>query len=157
MARPDPPNRIYLDSCILIAYLNGEPHPDVPRLMKALLSGKYEAAVSGLHYVEVTKPRARPFDQEFEDRSMEMVEASCFKMIDLGPDIQIRARRYALHESLKPADAIHLAAAVVGECDVLMTLDGRLQSRYGQTRFVDGVWIDEVYLPWPETGALPGL
>lgn len=157
MARPDPPERIYLDSCILIAYLNGEPHPDIPLLVKILLNGKYKAVVSSLHYVEVTKRRTEPFDPDREEAALALIEAPAFNMVDIGPDVQLRARDYILHRGLKPYDAMHVAAAVTAECDVLMTTDSRLQRYEGRNRLIQGVWIDTAYLPQPETGIIRDL
>jgi predicted nucleic acid-binding protein len=158
VARPDLPGLIYFDACILISYLKEELHPAVTPLVRMTLEGQFEAAISSLHYVEVIgKNRNQPFDQELENRVLDLIEAPVFRMIDIGPDVQIKARQYVLHEGLKSCDAMHVAAAVVGGCDVLMTLDGGLQKRFGSCRQIDGVWIDEAYLPSDDPGAIKGL
>lgn len=158
MARPDQPGLMYLDSCILITYLKQDLHPVISPLVKLILEGKYQAAISSLHYVEVIgKQRAEAFDPVREEQVMNLIESPRFSMIDIGPDVQYKARRYVLHESLKSCDAMHVAAAVVGECDVLLTLDGGLQKRFGSSRVIDGVPIEEAYLPSNETGTIQGL
>ena len=53
---------------------------------------------------------------------------------------------------MKNPDAIHLASAAIGGADVLMTWDLK---KFPHGQEVDGVWVDEPYIPGGEE-PLPG-
>ena len=123
---------IYLDSAILIYYLNGIGPFQVRaanRLVAMRTAGDH-IAVSDLTRLECrVKPiqlgdtlRLSKFDGFFRLPDV--------RIVPLTTSVYDRAILIRATHGIKTLDAIHLAAAVEGRCDLFLTNDTRLSSFY---------------------------
>lgn len=148
MTRPSSPTGVYLDSCILIDYLQRSPTSEVARAMQLVDAGSLPAYISTAHYVEVLgDSQAATFSADQEDRVLTLLRHPRLTMVEVSRFLMLRAREYRIHRRLKALDAIHLAAAVETDANVLWTYDKTLLSQ----DYVDGVWITEPYEPGTDT------
>ena len=126
---------IYLDSAILIYYLDGIGPFQVraANRLTALRTAGDHVAVSDLTRLECrVKPiqlgdtlRLSKFDGFFDLTDV--------RMVPLTTTVYDRATIIRATYGIKTLDAIHLAAAVEGGCDLFLTNDARLSSFHDLT------------------------
>lgn len=116
--------KIYLDSNVLIAFFDGREHssPAAKELLGLIGSGKYAGLSSCLLYVELLKS-----SQPSQHHNDFMESLPNYKLISLGSDIaktaqDIRAKNLVIRTPV----AIHLATAILSDCDVFISQDKKL-------------------------------
>lgn len=126
--------RPYLDSNVLIAWKKGEVIDGVDRfaiaqhiLLQAEEGRAYRITISALTLAEVYKVKGQPVrlsNKRTEDLLL-YFQNDWFDIIPVdrraGEDANLFCRQYAI----LPNDAIHLACALRGGCDVLLAWDNR--------------------------------
>lgn len=141
------PQKIYWDSCVWISLINNE--AGKARLCRGVIEeaekGKVQLWTSSLTLAEVFKKKCdgktlsieEAHDADFET----FIEQEFLVEVQLDHDVGVLARRLLRkHPELKkPADAIHLASAVLNNIDELQTFDGEnLLSLNGKVERRDG-------------------
>ncbi|MEH0823428.1 MULTISPECIES: type II toxin-antitoxin system VapC family toxin [unclassified Micromonospora] len=143
MGRPNTPETVYLDSCAFLYVLNGtkgfEPVADLLRIADA---GQVTILTSPLILVEVRgAERSAAFDVSRENYVRRLIDNPRLLLVEFDRTVALKARDLTWRYQLKPADAIHLASAVVGGADAFMTFDGDFPCGTN----VEGVWVDKPY------------
>lgn len=151
--RPDNPRSVYLDSTFLITHFAGQTGVEVTReVMRLGERGQLRLWICAVSLVEVRgQSRTAVVDPLVEQDIRATVLGPHLLKVDLHEAVMLRARGYVLQRRMGNYDAIHLAAAVEAGVDVLMTSDKGFP--LGQA--VDGVWVDEPYIPGDPQ--IPGL
>jgi predicted nucleic acid-binding protein len=125
----------YLDSSVFIAWLKGEVVKDVDRkdvadhILRSAERGTFRICISALTLAEVHKKRGH--ERLTEEEHTEILRFFEHDYIDvilvdrmIGEQAHIFCREYAL----SPADGIHLACALRGNCDILLSWDDALNA-----------------------------
>ena len=125
----------YLDSSVFIAWLKGEFVQGVDRkevadhILGSAKRGKFRICISALTLAEVHKKRGH--ERLTEDEDTEILRFFEHDYIDvmsvdrlIGEQAHLFCRQYAL----SPADGIHLACALRGNCDILLSWDDALNA-----------------------------
>lgn len=119
----------YWDSCLLIAAAQPQVEPERARLVRGLwhLAGRggYNIGISAMTFAEFSKtPEAAALTDEEEAVITQMFEATNiahFRIVDRS--VAKKAREIMRQCALKPADAIHVAAAWLMGAAELCTFD----------------------------------
>lgn len=145
-----------LDSDVWIAAITGPP--------KATTAAKFQVATdilggvdstgmkvvaSTLLQVEVIKHPAAKVPSDHHDLISKVLSRSFIEWFELDPKTAVLARRLRVDHALRAADAVHLATAIRGRADVLLTWDRRLL-KVGDS---EAVPVREPY--WPGPNPLP--
>lgn len=115
---------IYLDSCIIIYAIEGEPE------LRALIRERLASApgsnfvISPLVELECLVKPLREQDFELGDRYRKFL--AMHRNVEPGREAYLRAAELRAHHSLKAIDALHLAMAQLAGCEALWTNDDRL-------------------------------
>lgn len=151
--RPENPRSVYLDSTALLTVIKGEPGFEViTEVLHLAESGKLRVWICSLTFVEVRGGGLNaPVDPVRDRQVVELLRSPYMTSVEVHDGVALRARGYAHRLRLKNYDAVHLACAVEAGVEVLMTSDKRFP--HGQV--VDGVWIDEPYIPGDQP--IPGI
>lgn len=118
--------RIYLDTTVII-YLVESIKPFATTLEKSLNAQDTYQVCSHLSWLEC---RVKPMREEATallaayERYFDLVAS---KVLPLTREVLDRATALRAQYGFKTPDAIHLAAAIVGECDSFLTNDRRLK------------------------------
>lgn len=111
-------------------------HKTCNRLLKQAEGGFTEIVVSALTLAETVRPKGvpKPLGDEHRDKIEAFFENDYILMRAIDRNLAIAAQRLCWNAewNLKPRDAIHLAAAMDMECDVLETIDPDLLKLNGQ-------------------------
>ncbi len=123
--------RHYFEASVYISVLNQEEIEGYRRwwhsekVLEEAEKGNAVAVTSSLTLAEVTGGRGRPPHAATKDRIREFFTE--IDMVEVDRSLAERARSLIWqHRRLRPNDAIHLAAAIVADCDVLFTYDDDL-------------------------------
>ncbi|WP_409186737.1 type II toxin-antitoxin system VapC family toxin [Amycolatopsis sp. VS8301801F10] len=146
MARPDSYTLAYLDSCVFTRYYTrGEGSHFIQQIMDAADARQFEICTSTFTLVECLgqSPTPRP-DVGMEARVQKHLDSPRVTLVEFSREVALQARELHLTKQYRSGDAIHLASAVEAGADVLFTLDND-DFQIGQR--VNGVWIDNPYLP----------
>jgi len=149
MATLTEPRKIYWDSCVWIALICGEQDRAArcESLIALARAGDVQIWTSSLTLAEVYKHRVGPDgsalpgerDGDFEA----FLEQEFVVEVQVDHEIGVRARQLLRQHTpplRRPADAIHLASALVNNLDELHTFDGNnLLPLNGTVRRADGV------------------
>jgi len=111
------------------------------RLLALSDAGQLTIMISPLSLVEVRGQGRASFDAAKDKQARSLVDNPRFLMIEFDREVAVKARDMVRRFKLKNFDAIHLASAVVGQADTMMTYD----EGFPQGQSVDGVWVDEPY------------
>lgn len=125
--------RPYADSSVFLGFIKGE--VDAKGNDRGAIGqnffghaeeGKYKVFTSTLTLAEVVKLRRGPVTP---DDKLEQIAAlfdyEFIELIELDRGIGEDARRLCQTQGLKPNDAVHLASATRGGCDILLAWDDR--------------------------------
>ena len=121
-------SRIYLDSCIVI-YLHEAEAEIQATIRDRLLPESIERPI--LHISDLTRLVCRVHPLRLNDTAL-LADYDLFfslpaiSQIPLSTDVFDRATELRAHYGITTPDAIHLAAAIAGECDQFWTNDHRL-------------------------------
>lgn len=152
---------IYLDSCVLISYIDGDADrlPVIEELFRRSRASEIELITSAVTQVEVAFDSNERAAGELEPTVEAAIDelwrpGSPLEMVEFYEQIGLRAReliRFAVTQGwrLTPLDAIHIATAERLGAERLFTYDDRLP-RYSQHV---GISIEEPFNPQP---TIPG-
>lgn len=145
MARPDDPSTVYLDSSAVISTIKGEPgHEPVARVLELAQKGALTLVTSTILLVEArTGGRDAAVDDSDERELLSHLDHPAWILVELNRTVALRARHLCLRLGLHNYDAVHLASAIEGGAEVLMTFD----KRFPLGSAVEGVWVDKPYSP----------
>lgn len=145
MARPDRPSTVYLDSSAVISAIKGEPgHAPVARVLELARTGVLALVTSTILLVEARSGgRDAAVDEAGERELLDYLDHPAWTLVELDRAVALRARRLCLRLGLHNYDAVHLASAIEGGAEVLMTFD----KRFPIGTAVEGVWVDRPYSP----------
>jgi uncharacterized protein len=125
---------VYLDSCIVIYLLQApaEVRDAVRSALRPAEGPAPQACISALTRMECRvwplrereEELLRRFDRFFDSRDLRRLRLTS-KVFDLATELRARF-------SVKTPDAIHLAAALEGDCDEFWTNDRRLPEAVGE-------------------------
>lgn len=139
---------LYLDADVYLGLIKGEPgRVDIARsLLGDTQAGRFVVMASTLIYAKVCGHGDVRAPQDFkavDEKISAFFEHGFIRWIEVDLVLAREARRYSRDYGLRGSDAIHLASAVRGPCDVLMTWN-KNDFPIGET--VDGVEIREPFL-----------
>lgn len=129
------PERVYIDSCVLLAYICGEPKraADVEAVLDEAEREQLELITSVITIGEVLYGAARGgvlLDPGVESQIDALWEpASPITLVDVTAAVAVRAREVRRDALMvgrsvpKLPDAIHLASAMLSQCDRLFTYE----------------------------------
>ena len=118
--------RVYFDSNILIYLLSGfqELENQITVIRKGLASGVFKAVASDLALTEILPPLAGRNDGDGIGKVLSMLdESGAFQMVPASRDVFIQAGFVGNRFGMKTPDALHVAFALEGRCDVFLTND----------------------------------
>ncbi len=128
--------RWYLDACAIIRLL--ERHDDaryVHSILQRAALGEADIVLSTLIKVEVSRKRDQPVDPVRYAQVLRFFENSYIRLIDVYEQIADLAAELLLsYLWLRPNDSIHLATAIIRQCDVFLTTDSALINRFNGER-----------------------
>lgn len=147
-----PYGRAFLDSGVLIAAAARETGREVALdVLQLAQSGEVELFVSAVALVECRRG-ARGNERVTEpppgvQAKLEAILANPrIILVEIDRLVALSARQLGLREHLRTWDAIHLAAALTVEADVMFTYDS---SDFKTPRIIDGIWCGEPYVTSP--------
>lgn len=141
--------RIYADSGIFIAHLNGEEQysAECADILQAAQAGLVELHTSYVSMTEVLKRRTESLRRGADDERAvsEFMDEDFIRYSALEAVVASYARYVVWDTRAQVRDAIHLATAMQRNCEVFYTTDTRLLTRSG---FVNGrLRLPEIKLP----------
>lgn len=123
--------RVYLDSCILIYYIDG--HPDhFHQIDESLQDPDTEWVVSDLCKLECLVQPMRLQDGQRVERYRKFFAAVDLCTLACTTAVFEQATELRAQHGLKTPDALHLASAITGGCTDFWTNDHRLDLAAGQ-------------------------
>jgi predicted nucleic acid-binding protein len=148
----------YLDSAVYIEAIKGQ-HSQYPersrtaeRILRQAEAGGRTIVASTFLWAEVIRDRGEPpISEEQEGIVDRFLLHGYISWVELGLGAARDARQLARRLGVKPADAVHLGAAVRGKADVFFTWDGDVLAKTGGE--LDGMPVVEPYIvepPQPE-------
>ena len=154
------PRRVYWDACTWIALIQREKivigASDRDTLCRAVIAeakkDRIEILTSTFSLVEVCKdPKVRTSK---EDQIGAYFENDYILLMNLDRLIGEHARQLMTvgHAGLKPADAVHVASAVLGQVSELHTFDDKLLRLDGEVARIDG---GKLRICTPDVGGTP--
>lgn len=170
------PTSYYFDSCVYLAYLRNEIGPYTKRKISAIgtiwnQSERGQCAIM-TSAITITEVLSHKLTKDAEKKFNHAIE-SIHQVEDVTPPIAERARKYRDHYQRMPVsipgsqttrsglstpDALHLATAVIFECDQFWTFDGL--NATGKKKDIGLLWLgnrageDSLIICQPETGEL---
>lgn len=153
--------RPYLDTSVYIAAIKGPTTEDPERVKRSaqVLTeaevGRLQVIASTFILVEVIRDLGEPAPLNPSKESLveNFLQRQFIAWVELDVSGGREARKLARRLNLKPADAVHLAAAIRGKADVFFTWDERLIDRTAGD--VDGLAVTFPYVPQGAQGRLP--
>ena len=121
---PNKPDRLYWDTCVFLAYINGEVDrlPIIDGLLAEAQVAKVHIVTSVLTIAEVTFAAQELENHELAPEVVDQIESilndrSVVTLVDVTPAVARRARELQRNgkfsgRSIRPMDALHLATAV---------------------------------------------
>lgn len=147
--------RVYLDSSVYIAAINGEEgRAEVVRqILDAADKEKITIIASTFLVTEVIKIKGEesPIPVESEQVIDKVLMSERLLMVELDLTLALEARHLARVHGLRPGDSIHLATAIRHQAEVLLRYDDRFKSRAE----IAGLELCDPY--WWGDAAFPGL
>jgi predicted nucleic acid-binding protein len=120
--------RLYLDSSVFLAYLNGNEtySPQAKSIVEAAQSGDVEIWTSYLTMAEVTKRRGVQFPRPTNDELnvTEMFQNPVIKYVTIDYVVGTYSQQIIWDFQKQPRDALHLASAVFAKCEIVYAIDG---------------------------------
>lgn len=143
--------RVCWDACAWIAVIQGEKIQNEDRfsmgreVLEAAARGQVEIVTSTLNLAEVCKTKCAP-EKVQDNRGLGEPQLAAFferddiLLLSVDKYVGVTARRLMMSDlpGLKPADAVHVATALVAGAAELHTFDSRLLSLNGQIQRLDG-------------------
>jgi predicted nucleic acid-binding protein len=141
VAKPESVDRVYLDaSCLLGTIMGDAAVRPLTTVLDRLDAGRLTLVASTALLIEVRPAHPRG-DDAARTKLRRLLEAPATELIDVDVTVAHRAAAYAGEYTMKTWDAVHLATAVAGRCDVLFALDGR----FPLDVVVDGTLVSRPY------------
>jgi predicted nucleic acid-binding protein len=118
--------RVYLDTAILI-YLVEDVPPFCAAASARLAAPEIEKVTSELARMEALVLPLRNGNAKLAAAFHSYIDTACMEALELSRGVmETAAALRARNGFLRTPDAIHLAAAIAGKCDILLTNDHRL-------------------------------
>lgn len=115
----------YLDSSVYIAFIKNEPgREDSGRILRAAEDGQFRIVASTLVQAEVVRPPGGLITPEAENTLRRFFQRDMFVWVEVDLSVARHAATLAREHGLKPADAIHVATAVLARADAFLAWDG---------------------------------
>lgn len=136
----------YLDSAVYIEAIKGR-IPSTPSdreppsgILRQAEAGQVQIVASTFLWAEVIRDRGEPPISEQQESIVDQFLLHAYiHWVELGLGAAREARQLARRLGLKPADAVHLGAAVRGKADVFFTWDGDVLAKTGND--LDGMLV----------------
>jgi uncharacterized protein len=121
---------IYLDSCIVIYLIQGpqELSEAIRQALRPRNSEPHSVFVSDLTRLECRVWPLQQNDDELLHQFDEFFSSDDLTKIPMATEVFDLATRLRGHHRAKTPDALHLAAAILGECQEFWTNDHRLKA-----------------------------
>lgn len=144
--------RRYWDACCFTALIAGEAGraETCRHLLDDAAKGVYLACTAAHTLVEITRKSNVGLQIEQRTQIDEFFENDYILIIDVDRFLAEQARKLAWELKLRPADALHVAAAVRAGASILYTYDDGILEVNGQIPFVRVMrpeWIGQAELP----------
>lgn len=122
--------RPYLDAQSWITALSGKgPYaPDLAEILRAADRGQLVVVVSALMPMEVLGGSHDSRTEESAARAELALKRSCVQQVSVTARVVADARRLRLDRGLTSMDALHVASAVAGRADILLTDDDKIHA-----------------------------
>ncbi|GEM_PF-627167 len=151
----------YLDTSVYVAAIKGPTTEDPARVrrsaevLRQAEAGRLQVVASTFVLAEVIRDRGEsaPLDASKETLVDKFFQRQFISWVELDVTGAREARKLARRFSLKPADAVHLAAAIRGNADVFFTWDERFINNTGGA--VDNLAVTFPYVFQGPQGRLP--
>ena len=147
--------RVYLDSSVYVAAINGEEGraETVRQILDAAEKQEIIVIASTFLVTEVIKIKgeALPISIDTELEIDKVLMSERLLIVELDLTLALEARKLARIHGLRPGDSIHLATAIRHKAEVLLRYDDRFKSRTE----IAGLELCDPY--WWGGAALPGL
>ena len=126
--------RVYFDANIFIYMLEGskELQSQIQTVRDLLSNGEIEVVTCDVTYTEILPHPARRGDTQAIETMVEYLSA--FEVIPLTKEITIHAGILRGETGMKSPDALHVAAAMQADCEILVTNDGGIKTPTGMLR-----------------------
>lgn len=150
--------RVYLDSSVYIAAINGEDGRAeiVRQILNAAQTQQISVIASTFLVAEVIKIKGEesPIPIETEADIDAVLLSERLLMVELDLTLALEARKLAREHGLRPGDAIHLATAIRHKAEVVLRYDDRFKSRteIAGLEICDPYWWGDAPLPGLEKG-----
>lgn len=143
MARPEQPKVLYLDSSAFIAAIKAESGSEpIQQLLEEVDRGRLTLIAATASLVEVRGGgRSHSVDPLTDKRIRGILEGPSVVLVELDRIVAAKARDLTVAHHLRTWDAVHLASAIVGGAEVLMTID----NDFPLDTMVEGVWVCKPY------------
>lgn len=142
MARPEKVRRVLLDASCLIGVIQGEAEMLCLRsLLAAVDRGDVKMVASTGLLAEVLPSHPQNQGKPANEAVGQLLEAPETELVDINVRVARKAADYRIAYGLKTWDAVHLATAVLAECDLLLVRD----DRFPYDTEVEGVWVSRPY------------
>ncbi|WP_171110646.1 PIN domain-containing protein [Streptomyces sp. Z423-1] len=145
MARPDRPQRVYLDACCYIDWAEGKHSSAASETwLLAARKGQVQIIASTAMFAEARGTGNNGHqDLAGEQRIRQLLQEPYVTLVDVTRRIGLRARAISIERPrIKGMDALHLATAIHTECEVFLSRNFRDFSSGEQYQ---GVWLEEPY------------
>ena len=122
--------RVYLDAAPVIYLI--QTIPPLAATVEAYIAGPgVEVVVSDLTRLECRVKPMRDADATLLSQFDQFFSAAVHEIVPLSRAVLDRATEFRAQYGFTTPDAIHIAAALVGSCDVFLTNDHRLNRAVG--------------------------
>ena len=148
----------YFDACVYLAYLrNEESHYGKARIraIEAIWKQSERGGAAVLtSAITLTEVLAHKLNAKAEKKFIQIIQSGIHQCEDVTPPISMRARQYrdyyqanpvkcphgeGIRSDLTTPDAIHLATAVIFNCEQFLTFDG---SSSGRKNTIGLLWLE---------------
>jgi predicted nucleic acid-binding protein len=154
----DRKRRVYWDSCVWLSLIKGDAEraEHCAHVIEMARAGEFEVWTSSLTLAEVYKRKCDGDNvtlEEDKDANFESyIEQEFLREVQVDHDVGSLARRLLRKYPAikKPADAVHLASALLNNCDEFHTYDGEnLLGLDGKLQKLDGSLLKICHPPKP--------
>ncbi|MFJ8347616.1 type II toxin-antitoxin system VapC family toxin [Streptomyces sp. NPDC094153] len=144
MARPERPQRAYLDACCYIDWAEGKfSCTAVETWLLAARKGQVQIIASTAMFAEARGTGNGQQDVNGEQRIRDLLQEPYVTLVDVTRRIGLLARQISVERPrVRGLDAIHMATAVHTQADAFLSRNFR---DFSAAELYRGVWVDEPY------------
>lgn len=122
---------VFLDtSCFIYYFEDSLPYsPYLDKLFERIEQGQLRAVTSVITLLEIlTKPLREGNANLSNEYQRVLLNARGLEVVSVTPDVAVRVAELRARTSLKTPDALQLSAALVSNCDLMITNDKKFKS-----------------------------